>query len=109
MYEGKVLTVKDWFGNKKAQELGRNLYTFHIFAIIKETEKAVYAIVDLGYTGDNHFLYRTFWIPKSAIIEDHYYDDEEELAEKKSVIIDLEEGAYERQSKALKWQMSLYI
>ena len=63
-YTGMNLEVKDWFIHKKADEL--NVYSYfeaHVWAILKETEKAVYAIVEFKIG-----TMRTFWIPKSAIV-----------------------------------------
>lgn len=61
---GKSLTIKTWFANKIAQELKRNLTMCDVFAILKETEKAYYAMLNL----DCNFK-RTMWIPKSAVEE----------------------------------------
>jgi len=58
------LTVKDWFANKIANELGRNLTLCDIFAIINETEKAVYAMISVGAD-----KMKTMWIPKSVLVE----------------------------------------
>lgn len=44
----KFLTVKDWFANKVANELGKNITMCDVFAILKETEKAVYAMLNVG-------------------------------------------------------------
>ena len=61
---GKSLTVKDWFGNKIAQEVKRNISMCDVFCIIKETEKAVYAVLNLGCDSR-----KTVWIPKSVLVE----------------------------------------
>lgn len=61
---GKSLEVKDWMANKIAKELGRNISCCDVFAILKETEKAYYAMLNLGCD-----FARTTWIPKSAVIE----------------------------------------
>lgn len=61
---GKSISVKEWFANKMAQEIGRNISRCDVFGIIKESEKAVYALVDLGTAGS-----KTTWIPKSCLIE----------------------------------------
>ena len=61
---GKSYSVKDWFANKVANELGRNISMCDVFAILKETEKAVYAMLNLGT-----FSKKTMWIPKSVLIE----------------------------------------
>ena len=44
----KFLTVKDWFANKVANELGKNITMCDVFAILKETEKAVDAMLNVG-------------------------------------------------------------
>lgn len=38
--ENKEIAVKDWFANKVANELGRNITMCYVFAILKETEKS---------------------------------------------------------------------
>lgn len=57
----KQLVMKEWFANKKAQELQTNLYDDGIFAILKETEKAYYVMISLAPAKS-----KCFWIPKSA-------------------------------------------
>lgn len=64
MNKGKSYTVKDWFGNKVAQEVKRNISMCDVFAILKETDKAVYAMLNLGCD-----FKKTMWIPKSVLIE----------------------------------------
>lgn len=60
----KQLHMKEWFANKVANEIRHNLHTTEIFAILRETEKAVYAVlaIEPGCT-------RCTWIPKSCIEE----------------------------------------
>ena len=60
----KKLTVKQWMGNKIANEIGRSITMCDIFGILKETEKAIYAVIAIGC--DQR---KTMWIPKSAIEE----------------------------------------
>lgn len=60
----KSYEVKDWFGDKVAQEVGRNITMCDVFAILKETEKAVYAMLNLGEN-----FRKCLWIPKSVLIE----------------------------------------
>lgn len=57
------LSVKDWFANKIANEIRQNITMCDVFCILKETEKAVYAMLNLGT--DNR---RTMWIPKSVLV-----------------------------------------
>ena len=69
---GKSFSVKDWFANKVANEVKSNISMCEVFAILKETEKAVYAVLNLGY-----FFHKTMWIPKSALIENETHYDHE--------------------------------
>ena len=62
-------TVKDWFGNKVAQEVKMNISMCDVFAIIKETDKAVYAILNLGW---NKSI--TKWVPKSVLVDNGTYE-----------------------------------
>lgn len=64
MTQGKAYEVKDWFANKVAQETGRNISMCEVFAVLKETEKAVYAMLNLGA---NFRLCK--WVPKSVLVE----------------------------------------
>lgn len=61
----KSYTVKDWFAKKIAEELGKSTFCTEIFAVIRETDKAVYAMLNLGFMKK-----KTMWIPKSVIVED---------------------------------------
>lgn len=61
----KFITVKDWFANKVANELGKNITMCDVFAILKETEKAVYAMLNVGC-----YQRKTMWIPKSVLVEE---------------------------------------
>lgn len=65
---GKCYTVKEWFADKVANEVGKNISECNLFAVLKETEKAVYAMLNCGYK-----TRKTMWIPKSVIVE---YEDE---------------------------------
>lgn len=63
-------TVKEWFEKKLINEgviltVGAT-YAFEIFAVIKESEKAVYAMCFVGCKGD-YACKKTIWIPKSVI------------------------------------------
>ena len=53
--------VKDWFRDKLNTENNKALYGRSVFAIFKETEKAVYAMVADGAD------YIISWIPKKCI------------------------------------------
>lgn len=67
----KSYTVKDWFAKKVAQEVKQNLMMCDVFAVIKESEKAVYAMLNLG---DGHR--KTQWVPKSVLVENEIGEDE---------------------------------
>ena len=60
----KGYTVKEWFANKIANEVRRNILMCEVFCILKETEKAVYAVMNLGTN-----FSRTMWVPKSVLVE----------------------------------------
>ena len=68
----RTYTVKEWFADKVAQEVGRNITACELFAVIKETEKAVYAMLHIGGTSR-----KTMWIPKSVLVDttDEEYDE----------------------------------
>lgn len=56
------LYMKDWFANKVAREIKHNLHDSDIFAVLRETEKAMYCMLSIE-PGCN----RCVWIPKSCI------------------------------------------
>lgn len=64
MKKGMAYEVKEWFANKVANEVKRNIVMCDVFAIMKETEKAVYAMLNLGTD-----FRKCMWIPKSALTE----------------------------------------
>lgn len=66
----KSYTVKEWFANKVANEVGANISMCDVFAVLKQTEKAVYAMLNLGT--DNR---KTMWVPKSVLIENEIGED----------------------------------
>lgn len=66
----KAYGMKQWFGNKLANELKRNLHNDEIFAIMKETEKAVYCMISIDSNRS-----KSLWIPKSALEEYDEGDD----------------------------------
>lgn len=57
-----LFVMKDWFANKLANEIKHNICSADIFAILKETEKAVYAMISLSANRS-----KCVWIPKSCI------------------------------------------
>lgn len=59
----KMLSMKEWFANKTCRELRRNLHSADIFAVIRETEKAMYVM--LAECG----MPICIWVPKSCIEE----------------------------------------
>ena len=66
----KSYSVKEWFANKIANEIRMNITRCDLFAILRETEKAVYAVVSIGPDRS-----RTMWIPKSCLVEFEVGDD----------------------------------
>lgn len=69
-----TIKIKDWFGNKLANELRANLPNNEIFAVLKQTEKAYYSMISLA-PGRS----KCVWIPKSATFEE--VDDAETIFE----------------------------
>ena len=67
----KGYEVKEWFANKVANEIGRNINLCNVFAILKETPKAVYAMLNLGSDYE-----KCMWVPKSVLVE--YIPSEQE-------------------------------
>jgi hypothetical protein len=63
MEKGLAYEVKDWFADKVAQEVSHNIHGCRVFSIMKETEKAVYAMLDLGI--DHR---KCMWVPKSVLV-----------------------------------------
>lgn len=61
---GKNYSVKEWFANKVAQEVKRNINMCDVFGILKETEKAIYAVLNLGTN-----FSKIMWIPKSVLVD----------------------------------------
>jgi predicted fused transcriptional regulator/phosphomethylpyrimidine kinase len=80
--EGRLYTVKEWMANKIANEVGKNIHMCELFAVLKETEKAVYAMVNCGYK-----TRKCAWIPKSAIIDITEEADGQEGIEARPLII----------------------
>lgn len=60
----KLYRMKEWFANKLANEIKSNICSDEVFAILKETEKAVYAMFSLSA---HHS--KCAWMPKSCLIE----------------------------------------
>lgn len=83
-------TVKDWFANKVANEVKRNINMCDVFAIIKETDKAVYAMLNLGTD-----LHKTMWIPKSVLIENEVGLDDHEEMHYQTIFADYDEAIKE--------------
>lgn len=67
----KSYTVKEWFADKVANEVRRNINCCDVFAILKESEKAVYAMLNLGCD-----FRKCTWIPKSVLVENEIGEDE---------------------------------
>lgn len=64
MKANKSYEVKEWMANKVANEVKKNISMCDVFAILKETEKAVYAMLNLGTN-----FRKCMWIPKSVLVE----------------------------------------
>ena len=64
-------SVKEWFEDKIANEVGRNILDCSVFDILKETEKAVYAMMSLG-----PMERKCMWIPKSVLVEKEVGENE---------------------------------
>lgn len=66
----KKANIKEWFEKKLVNDgviiNHGGIYTFELFAILKETEKAVYAMCMVGTYGDDA-IRKCIWIPKSVI------------------------------------------
>lgn len=88
--------VKDWFHEKKMNEMRKNVQTTDIFAIIKETEKAAQVLVGTPNA------YMVYWCPKSCMI------DTVEDAQGKAHPEVLTGMTYEEAINEFKTQMSVY-
>ena len=98
-YTGKNLTVKDWFGRKKMAECGfDSCWCFQIWAVLKETEKAVYAMVNFGIG-----KVRTFWIPKSVLVDQEIPEGINPMS-----LMTFKTESYEEAKKTLTDEWSLY-
>lgn len=103
---GKSYTVKDWFADKVANEVRRNISRCDVFCIIKETEKAVYAMLDLG-----PMFERCMWVPKSVLVEreaddEMTFDVGEEMRE---MYWETYKGEYDEALKAYKERWEMFI
>lgn len=58
------MAVKDWFHAKKMNEMHRNVQNTDVFAILKESEKALQVMV-----GDASHGCMVYWAPKSCLVE----------------------------------------
>lgn len=68
--------VKEWFADKVSNEVKMNIKMCDVFAVLKETDKAVYAMLNIG--ADKR---KCMWVPKSVLIE--YVPGEQENGEHK--------------------------
>lgn len=60
--------IKDWFQDKLAEKFEKySSYGVTLCCGIKETEKAIYGIICLGYMYADTPVLRTTWIPKSCL------------------------------------------
>lgn len=63
-HTNKSYKVPEWFLINNIDKIGPDFALSDVFAIIKETPKAVYAMLNLGV-----MKRRCLWIPKSVLIE----------------------------------------
>ena len=56
--------VKEWFADKVANEVKMNIKMCDVFAVLRETDKAVYAMLNIG--ADKR---KCMWVPKSVLVE----------------------------------------
>lgn len=71
---GKSYEVKEWFADKVANEARRNIEMCEVFAVMKETEKAVYAMLNLGCD-----FRKCMWVPKSVLIKNEVGEGENQI------------------------------
>lgn len=93
MKENKSYSVKDWFANKVANEVKRNISMCDVFGVLKETEKAVYAVLNLGCD-----FHKTMWIPKSVLVENEIGMDEHQFMHRETRFF----NSYDEAVKAFK-------
>jgi len=67
----KSYYVKDWFHEKKMNEMQRNVQGTEVIAISKQSEKAAYVTV----AGGTSFM--SYWCPKSCMEEHDIPEDAE--------------------------------
>lgn len=91
MNTGKSYTVKDWFASKVAQEVKKNIFCCDVFAVLKETDKAVYAMLNLGCDSR-----KTMWVPKSVLIENEVGETETGSVNYETLFIEDYDEAVER-------------
>jgi hypothetical protein len=63
--------MKEWFEDKLYKEWNlKFIGTMEVFCKLKETEKAIYAMVYVGYAGNGTYArHKCTWIPKSALYD----------------------------------------
>ncbi len=91
MKKGMSYSVKEWFANKVANEVQKNIEMCDVFAILKETEKAVYAMLDIGCNSR-----KTMWVPKSVLVEHEVGYGEESESHYETLFIESYDEAVER-------------
>ena len=69
--EGKSYTVTDYFADKVAEEVNRNIGMCEVFGILKESDKAVYALLNIGARSR-----KCMWVPKCFLISHEVGKDE---------------------------------
>lgn len=91
MTQGKSYTVKEWFANKVAEEVKKNISMCDVFAIIKESEKAAYCVLNLGAN-----FHKTMWVPKSVMIENKVGQTESGKVNYETLVTDNYDEAIEK-------------
>lgn len=57
-----LFKMKDWFADKVANEIRHNICSADVFAVLKETEKAIYGMISISANRS-----KCVWIPKSCL------------------------------------------
>lgn len=67
----EYMVVKDWFHEKKMNELRKNVQSTNVLAVLQESEKALKVLV--ADTSSS----MTYWVPKTCVIEVEEWSDED--------------------------------
>jgi len=69
--EGKSYTVTDYFAERVAEEANRSISMCDVFGILKETDKAIYAMLNIGARSR-----KCMWVPKCFLVSHEVGKDE---------------------------------